>query len=145
MIERDRKYYECSALDLIYMLLFMEDQDELLDYISEKNEGDYEQIFGFGGDSSKFLMWKDSGHMLVQGALQYGMIDIGYTEEQDYVLDYFKKNLKHFPFECKDTFLFKSPFMWQIEELNNGEVQFVNKIKKSFGGNLIKLKNNCIL
>ena len=32
--------------------------------------------------------------------------------------------------------------MWQIEELNNGEVQFVNKIKKNFGGNLIKLKNN---
>ena len=145
MIERDREYYECSALDLIYMLLFMEDQDELLNYISEKNEGDYEQIFGFGGDSSKFLIWKDSGHMLVQGALQYGMIDIGYTEEQDYVLDYFKKNLKHFPFECKDNFLFKSPFMWQIEELNNGGVQFVNKVKKSFGGNLIKLKNNCTI
>ena len=33
--------------------------------------------------------------------------------------------------------------LWQIEELNNGEVQFVNKIKKNFGGNLIKLKNNC--
>lgn len=145
LVERDRKYYECSALDLIYMLLFMEDQNELLNYISEKNEDDYEQIFGFGGDSSKFLMWKDSGHMLVQGALQYGMIDIGYTEEQDYVLDYFKNTLRHFPFECKDNFLFKSPFIWQIEELNNREVQFVNKVKKNFGGNLIKLKNNCTI
>lgn len=29
LVERDKKYYECSALDLIYMLLFMEDQNEL--------------------------------------------------------------------------------------------------------------------
>lgn len=143
--ERDRKYYECSALDLIYMLLFMEDQDELLSYISEKKEGDYEQIFGFGGDSSRFLMWKDSGHMLVKGAIQYGMIDIGYTEENDFVIDYFKNTLRYFPFECKDNFLFKSPFMWKIEELDNGEIQFANKIKKNFGGNLVKLNNECVV
>lgn len=141
LVERDKKYYECSALDLIYMLLFMEDQDELLKYISEKSDGDYEQIFGFGGDSSRFLMWKDSGHMLVQGALQYGMIDIGYTEENDYVLDYFKNTLKDFPFDCKDDFLFRSPFIWQIKEAVNGELQYVNKIKKNFGGILIKLDN----
>ena len=61
-------------------------------------------------------MWKDSGHMLVQGALQYGMIDIGHTEENDYVLDYFKNTLKDFPFDCKDDFLFRSPFIWQIKE-----------------------------
>lgn len=143
--ERDRKYYECSALDLIYMLLFMEDQEELLNYISEKNEEDYDQIFGFGGDSSRFLMWKDSGHMLVQGALQYGMIDIGYTVENDFVIDYFKNTLKYFPFECKDNFLFKSPFMWKIEKLDNGEIQFVDKINKNFGGNLVKLNNACVV
>ena len=118
-----------------------QDQDELLKYISEKSDGDYEQIFGFGGDSSRFLMWKDSGHMLVQGALQYGMIDIGYTEENDYVLDYFKNTLKDFPFDCKDDFLFRSPFIWQIKEAVNGELQYVNKIKKNFGGILIKLDN----
>ena len=139
--ERDKKYYECSALDLIYMLLFMEDQDELLKYISEKNDGDYEQILGFGGDSSRFLMWKDYGHMLVQGALQYGMIDIGYTEENDYVLDYFKNTLKDFPFDCKDDFLFISPFICQIKEFENKKIQYVNKIKKNFGGILIKLDN----
>ena len=141
LVERDKKYYECSALDLIYMLLFMEDQDELLKYISEKNDGDYEQVFGFGGDSSRFLLWKDYRHMLVQGALQYGIIDIGYTEENDYVLEYFKKTLKNFPFDCKNDFLFISPFIWQIKETENKEIQYVNKIKKNFGGILIKLDN----
>ena len=141
LVERDKKYYECSALDLIYMLLFMEDQNELLEYISERDEGEYDQIFGFGGDSSRFLMWKDSGHMLIQGALKYGILNIGYTEENDYVLDYFKNTLKNFPFDCKDEFLFKSPFIWQIKEIDNGYIQYVNKVKKNFGGQFIKLDN----
>ena len=139
--ETNKEYYKCSALDLVYMLLFMDNQDELLKYISEKNEGDYDQIFGFGGDSSKFLTWKDSGHMLVQGALQYGIIDIGYNVENDYVLDYFKNTLKEFPFACNEEFLLNSPFAWKITRDDNNNYQYVNKIKKNFGGILFNFKN----
>lgn len=141
LVEREAKYYECTALDLVYMLLFMDDQEELAEYIVEKNNDDYEQIFGFGGDSSKFFIWKNYQHMIVRGALKYGIIDIGYTGENEYVWNYYKKQLKDFPFDCKEEFLFRSPFAWQIKEFDNGDIQYVNKLRKNFGGNLIKLQN----
>lgn len=139
--ERDREYYECTALDLSYLLLFMDNQNELLEYISEKDEGEYGQILGVGGDSSKFFTWKDSGHMIVRGALQYGIIDIGHNVENDYVLDYFKNTLKDYPYLCKENYLLNSPFSWKIMRDENGAYQYVNKIQNHFGGMLFSLKN----
>lgn len=144
LTERDKKYYECTALDLIYMLLFMDDQNELFEYVSDKNEEDYEQLFGFGGDCSRFLMWKDSGHMMVKGAIKYGIIDIGYNEENDYVLEYFKTTLNDFPFDCKEGYLLRNHFIWNIKKFEDGNIQYVNKIKKNFGGNIVNLENGAV-
>ena len=141
-IERDSQYYKCTAIDLVYMLLFMDNQEELVKYISEQNEeDDYEQMTGYGGDSSKFLIWKDCNHMIVKGALHYGLIDIGYNEENDYVWDYFKNELSNYPFDVEDDFLFRTPFAWKIK-LNDDEYnQYIYKIKSNFGGILKRLEN----
>ncbi len=144
--EGDAKYFECTAIDLVYMLLFMDDQEELVTYISEQNaEKDYEQMTGFGGDSSKFLMWKDCDHMIVKGAIRYRLIDIGYNEENDYVLEYFKNELKNYPFNVEEDFLFRTPFSWKIEKNDDEYNQYVYKIKNNFGGSLKRLINGAVI
>lgn len=56
--EEGKKRKTCTALDVIYYLNFMDDIDELFEYLSYSNEKDYESSFGFGSDAALYFTWK---------------------------------------------------------------------------------------
>lgn len=137
--ERGDKHIRCTALDVVYYLLFMHDVDELFDYLCYKAD-DNAKTISFGGDSSRFLMWQQSGHMFEKGALKYGLIDFGYNTENEHVVDYFKNELECFPFEKKD-YILDNPFSWNIQKQEKGFYQFVLKGGNGFGGLFYPLPN----
>ncbi|RHQ36577.1 hypothetical protein [Roseburia sp. AF25-25LB] len=95
---RDEKYYYCTAFDIVYYLLFMKDADELYDYLNFIKCENNSKILGHGGDASTFLAWKDADQVFEKGAIKYSLIDIGFDIENEYVVDYYCKKLKDFPF-----------------------------------------------
>lgn len=142
--KRKKEKLRCSAIDMVYYLSFMEDFNELYEYLKYSGENEFEQMIGFGGESTKFLSWKNQDHMFAKGAIQFGVIDVGYDTENTYVVDYYKNELSGFPWES-GGFLFKNPFVWKIKKIDNGYFEYVNKYAVGFGGNLKVLKNNCVL
>lgn len=138
----NEEYHYCTALDIVYYLLFMKDADELNDYfdfIKDENEA---QIIGHGGDASTFLMWKDADHVFEKGAIKYGMINVGFDTENEYVVDYYRKNLQDFPFES-DDYILDNPFSWNITPKENKFYEYVQKGKTGFGGLYRLFRNNC--
>ena len=139
---QNEEYHYCTALDIIYYLLFMKDTDELynyLDFIKNENEA---KIFGYGGDASTFLMWKDVDHVFEKGAIKYSMINVGVDTENEYVVDYYRKKLKEFPFGRGD-YILDNPFSWNITPKENGFYEYVQKGKIGFGGLYRLFQNNC--
>lgn len=142
--DREEKHLKCSALDMIYILLFMDDFDELYDYLEYNWNNDFDQMFGFGGDSSKFLTWKEQGHMFAKGAIRFGMVDLGYSTENDFVVNYYKNELIAYPWKSNE-FMFSNPFMWKITILDEEFYQYASKYAIGIGGMLKCLKNKCTL
>ena len=62
--EEGKKRKTCTALDVIYYLNFMDDIDELFEYLSYSNEKDYESSFGFGSDAALYFTWKNQGRYI---------------------------------------------------------------------------------
>lgn len=129
---------------MIYYLCFTENIEELYDYLAYENDNEYEQLFGFGGDATRFLSWKMQQHMFAKGAIKFGMIDVGYDTENQYVVDYYREKLTMFPFDLRD-YIFDNPFSWNIKEANNGFYEYVYKGGAGFGGNYKRYNNGCYL
>lgn len=130
-----------TALDAIYFLDFSDDLDELFDYLTYSGENDYDRIFGFGSDASLFLTWKNQGHYIAKGAIKFSMVDTGYDTENVYVVDYFKEELKDYPFHL-DDYLFKEPFSWKIIKKDRMVYEYSNKYDIAFGGIFFTLPKN---
>jgi len=138
----DKNTLECSALDLAYTFLFMKNIDEVEEYINYNEQDDYDQMILFGGDASRFLMWKSFNHMFAKGALKFGLVNVGINTSDEYVIDYFKNTVNNFPWENNDEFLLSNPLSWNIEVENEEVYRFSNKIRKIFFGYVKYLKNN---
>ncbi len=136
---------ECNALDVIYMLLFSSGFDEVESYIDYNDQDEYDQIIGYGGDSCRFFTWKSMNHMIAKGAIKFGMINTDINTTDGFVLDYYKKDIKFFPWESSNTFLFENPFSWNIEDYGNDVYLFKNKIIKSFFGYVKYFSNNQLI
>lgn len=76
--EEGKKRKTCTALDVIYYLNFMDDIDELFEYLSYSNEKDYESSFGFGSDAALYFTWKNQDRYIAKGAIIFNMVDVGY-------------------------------------------------------------------
>lgn len=100
--EEGKKRKTCTALDVIYYLNFMDDIDELFEYLSYSNEKDYESSFGFGSDAALYFTWKNQDRYIAKGAIIFNMVDVGYDTENEAVVDYFKEELKDYPFHMPD-------------------------------------------
>lgn len=87
--EEGKKRKTCTALDVIYYLNFMDDIDELFEYLSYSNEKDYESSFGFGSDAALYFTWKNQDRYIAKGAIIFNMVDVGYDTENEAVVDYF--------------------------------------------------------
>ncbi len=138
------KLFRCCGLDMIYYLCFTENIEELYDYLAYENDNEYEQLLGFGGDATRFLSWKMQQHMFAKGAIKFGMIDVGYDTENQYVVDYYREKLTMFPFDLRD-YIFDNPFSWNIKEATNGFHEYVYKGGAGFGGNYKRYNNGCYL
>lgn len=79
--EEGKKRKTCTALDVIYYLNFMDDIDELFEYLSYSNEKDYESSFGFGSDAALYFTWKNQDRYIAKGAIIFNMVDVGYDTE----------------------------------------------------------------
>lgn len=137
----EERYLHCNALDVVYYLLFMKDADELYDYLCFENEALSAKTIGFGGDSSRFLMWQESGHMFEKGAIQYGLIDIGHNTENECVVEHFRNKLKGFPIGRGD-YILDNPFAWEIQEKESGFYQYVLKEHGGYGGLFCPFSND---
>lgn len=143
-IERNDDFHVCSGLDVVYYLLFMDDVDELyeyLEYSGSKRKNDT-HILCFGGDATTFLMWKEADHMFEKGAISYGLINLGFDTENEYVVDYYRSKLKCFPIGRGD-YVLDNPFAWRIEEKENGFYEYVQKGHVGFGGLFRSFDNGC--
>ena len=123
----------CTALDVIYYLNFADDADELFEYLSYCKERDYESSFGFGSDAALYFTWRNQGRYIAKGAIVFNMLDVGYDTENEAVVDYFKEELKDYPFHIKD-YLFREPFSWKIEKREFGLYEYTAKHGMGFGG-----------
>jgi len=142
--ERNERNFKCSALDMVFILSFMDDFEELELYLNQDREDEYDQMVGFGGGSSHFLAWKQQSHMFSKGAIKFGMVSLPHDTEVSYVWDYYKDKLQEYPWGI-DEFMFDSPFIWNIEKKGNGYYQYVDKIAHGFWGIVKRFDNNCVL
>lgn len=124
--------FSCSALDLIYMLGFMEDFDELLDFI-EYDRTEKAQIMAIGGKSNLFFSWKKAHQHIASGAIEYNLISVSYGNSDDFVFEYYTKNLTNYPFNLQFK-MFDNPLSWKVKEGEMGYSHFENKGCLGFGG-----------
>lgn len=124
--------FSCSALDLIYMLGFMEDFDELLDFI-KCDRTEKAQIMAIGGKSNLFFSWKRAHQHIASGAIEYDLISVSYGNADDYVFDYYTKNLANYPFDIHSK-MFANPIDWKVKEAEWGYSHFKHKGCLGFGG-----------
>ena len=141
---RTENILECSAIDLVYMLLFMKNIDELEEYIDYNDNKDYNQMIAFGGDSERFFIWKQMSHMLAKGAITFDFINVDLNTSDEYVINYYKDVINNYPWKNSDNFLMNSPFQWNIEKENDEIFRFENKINPTFFGYVKYLQNNGI-
>lgn len=131
----------CTSLDVIYYLDFMEDTDELFEYLSYSKERDYRQSFGFGSDAAHYFTWKNQERYISKGAILYDMVDVGYDTENVAVVEYFREKLSEYPFHMND-FLFQDPFSWKIEKGDSENYVYIIKHGMGFGGIFFPLPRN---
>jgi hypothetical protein len=127
-----RERFSCSALDIIYMMGFMEDFDELLDFI-EYDRKEEAQIMTVGGKSNLFFTWKNAHHHIASGAIEYNLISVSYGTADDYVFKYYANDLTDYPFGLQSK-MFASPLSWRIKDGDYGYSHFEHKGCLGFGG-----------
>lgn len=123
----------CSSLDLIVMLQFADNTEEIWDYLEYATKPNKSKIHSMGGKSGEFLSWKENGHYFEKGAVSFGFIDIGYNSEIESIWDYFNNQLKYYPWELVSNYLFENPFIWNIKKEDGIFWEYVSKVS-GYGG-----------
>ncbi|WP_040285754.1 YecA family protein [Sporosarcina koreensis] len=126
------EYFSCSALDLFYMLGFMESFDELLDFI-EYEQTEQARIMAIGGKSNLFFSWKNAHQHISSGAIEFNLISVSYGSADHYVFEYFINNLNNYPFGLQSE-MFANPLEWKVREADLGYSNFDHKGCRGFGG-----------
>lgn len=106
-------HFSCSALDMIYMLGFMDNFNEFIDFF-DYDMKEKAQIMAFGGKSSLFFSWKSAHQQIATGAIEYDLISLSYGHADSYVYEYYTKNLANFPFNLNSS-LFDNPLSWKVK------------------------------
>lgn len=139
---KSRNYMDCFAVDIIYLLAFMDDTDEISRFYDNKMQLT-SKTMSFGGITDYFFTWKNQDEMIEKGAIEYNMIALMPSSTDGYVYDYFKDKLSNFPF--LDNSLFDNFHSWKIKPVEEGFFEYVNKINGNFGGYGRTYLNNCFL
>lgn len=129
--------FSCSALDLFYMLGFMEDFNELIEFI-EYYKTEKAEIMVIGGKSNLFFTWKNAHYHISSGAIEYNSISISYGSTDEYVYEYFTKELMNYPFNLQSK-MFADPYSWKVKESEWGYSHVEHKGCLGFGGEIKKI------
>ena len=138
IFEEEGSHIIVTALDILYYLNFMEDIDELFDYLVFRENSKKSFIFGYGSDASLFLTWKNNQRYISKGAKEFDIINVGYELVNEYVVEYFRHDLKVYPFISGD-YQFHEPFAWKIDEFESGSFDLYSKFSIGYGGRFIPL------
>jgi len=138
-----KNYLQCLAVDIIYLLSFMDDIDELSRFYDHMLESTC-RTMSYGGISDYYFTWKESDEIIEKGAVKYDMISIMHGNSDSYVHEYFKEKLTNFPSSFDDS-IFDSFHAWRIKPKENGFFEYVNKINRNFGGYGRTYQNNCFV
>ena len=129
--------FNCTALDLFYLLSFSENVEELVSFVRFSNTSKA-QVLTFGGRSNLFFLWKASNRNISSGAIEYSMIHIDYNETDAFTIEYFEKTLHDFPRDCQGGFV--DPIEWVIHAHPGEYSNITHKKDILYGGDLIRLK-----
>ncbi len=135
-LEEYNSEFNCTPLDLIYMLGFSDTFDEIIEFI-EYDKADSTNVFSFGGKNNFFFTWKKFNRNIASGAIDFDYLSIDYNEAENYTYSYFKDRLIDFP--RNDQSLFRDPLNWKTEKSDLGCNRFIHKGHYGFGGEAKKL------
>lgn len=137
---KEENYAYFSALDIVFILNFIEGLDEFGEYIEFSKKHNY-SINIMGGESNMFQTWKCHQKKIVKGAIEPDMLYIDYGGADIYVYDEFLKLRKEYPYYINNS-IFDHPFSWELHEKENGFLGFSLKSKEKIIGFGRKFGNN---
>lgn len=128
----EKNYFTCSALDLIFLLNYMDDFEELDKFFKYYYE-DNSRIIAFGGKSSIFTAWKSQDHMISKGAINFNLLSIASGTVDGTIVELYKDKLSEYPFNINCS-MFNNPFYWNIGKHDCGFYRYESKVKDGFFG-----------
>ena len=137
--DRAEKWFDCTAIDLLYFIGFSENFDELVSFI-HSDYSEETQLISIGGKSNHFFSWKLSNRNIVSGAIEPTMINLDFNETEQYTYDFFADTMREFPKTGKGVF--QDPLNWAAKEDALGYVNLHHKGYYGFGGNIKRLNDD---
>ena len=137
--DRSKKWFNCTAIDLLYFIGFSESFEELVGYI-RSDYSDETKIIAIGGKSNHFFSWKLSNRHIVTGAIEPDMIHIDFNETEKHTYKFFADIMREFPKTGKGVF--QDPLNWAAKEDALGYINLHHKGCYGFGGNVKRLNDN---
>ena len=132
------KWFDCTALDLLYFIGFSENFEELVDYI-HSDYSDETKIISMGGKSNHFFLWKLSNRQIISGAIEPDMLHIDFNETENSTYEFFANKMREFPRTGKGVF--KDPLNWTAKDDTLGYINLLHKGCYGFGGQVKQLKD----
>lgn len=137
--DRAEKWFDCTAIDLLYFIGFSENFDELVSFI-HSDYSDETKIIAIGGKSNHFFSWKLSHRNIVSGAIEPNMIHLDFNETEKSTYEFFADTMREFPKTGKGVF--QDPLNWVAKEDALGYVNLHHKGCYGFGGNIKRLHDD---
>lgn len=137
--EHSDDYFNCTAIDLLYLIGFSENFEELVEYIRYVR-ADKTKILSIGGQSNHFFSWKLSNRQIVSGALEPGLLNLDFNETDRSTYEFFANTMREFPRTGKG--IFQDPLNWIANEEPWGYINLHHKGCYGFGGHIKQLKND---
>ena len=137
--DRAEKWFDCTAIDLLYFIGFSENFDELVSFI-HSDYSDETKIIAIGGKSNHFFSWKLSHRNIVSGAIEPNMIHLDFNETEKSTYEFFANTMREFPKTGKGVF--QDPLNWAAKEDALGYINLHHKGCYGFGGNIKRLNDN---
>jgi hypothetical protein len=137
--DRTEKWFNCTAIDLLYFIGFSENFDEFVSFI-HSDYSDETQLISIGGKSTHFFSWKLSNRNIVSGAIEPAMIHLDFNETEKSTYEFFADTMREFPKTGKGVF--QDPLNWAAKEDALGYVNLHHKGCYGFGGNIKRLNGD---
>lgn len=137
--DRAEKWFDCTAIDLLYFIGFSENFDELVSFI-HSDYSDETKIIAIGGKSNHFFSWKLSHRNIVSGAIEPNMIHLDFNETEKSTYEFFADTMREFPKTGKGVV--QDPLNWAAKDDALGYISLHHKGCYGFGGNIKRLNDN---